>query len=630
MHNGFTPSFVDLDGDGVLDLLHSGHYRSKDAQWWTVGRCAVHAGSGGWACTNASAQLLEFDDHVDDRAVDTHGTVVADFDGDGQLDMYASVGADRGAKSTTGRVHTHDNMLFWGDGGGKMVGGQDAAFAANVEFSHHRGRHTVVADFDGDGLLDLFPMADRRTDAVLVPGAMRLNLGARSFAPGSIREYGRSAIMTDADGDGYAEEFVVQRGPCYPQQTYWGASGGTAAMTEAEAVLLSNAAKKAGLSRDDFLAQQTKFWVEYQRDYPDSFEFCSTRPQGTTAIYKLVDGAFKEISPSRSTSLTADQGSCPHGMWVGDTGCHAVSMDSGDLDGDGLADLVVAYSNRIRIFYSSLLLGSLPLETTSAEELHVASKVVTAVRLVDWNRDGTLELTIFGSVTSSDDPPFVVYHNPAPGANNSAWTQVQSVGDLRSSVALEHTAADIADVCNTTLGSDPTVAAGLEFKPGYLTKWLARVCKEATPGTRERGKQSIAAVVDLNNDGALDAVICWNFYRCGHFMNILSSAGRFIRIQLSGKAAGNRGAIGATVVLRTTDGRVQVWEHYSVQRLEYGGMADDRIVFGLAAGHTPRTITVKWPGRRNRTVTTVDFDLVVHAAHLNNMNQPLIVFEPGH
>lgn len=53
--------------------------------------------------------------------------------------------------------------------------------------------------------------------------------------------------MMDADGDGYAEEFVVQRGPCYPQQTFWGASGETAAMTEAEAVLLRKPAKIAGV-----------------------------------------------------------------------------------------------------------------------------------------------------------------------------------------------------------------------------------------------------------------------------------------------------------------------------------------------------------------------------------------------
>lgn len=290
----------------------------------------------------------------------------------------------------------------------------------------------------------------------------------------------------------------------------------------------------------------------------------------------------------------------------------------------------MAYSDRIRIVYLSLRLGSLPLETTPAEELHVASKIVTAVRLVDRNRDGTLELTVFRSVASSDDdPPFVVYHNPDPGGSNSAWAQVQSAGDLRNSVALEHTAADIAELCNTTAGIDLT-------DEGRLTVLqLSNICKEATRGTRVRGKASKAAVVDLNNDGALDAVICWSFMRCRHFVKALGSVGRFIWINLSGKAVGNGGAIGATVVLRTTDpradGRVQVWEHYSVQRLEYGGTADDRIVFGLAAERTPRTITVRWPGHRgNNTVTTVDFDLAVHAAHLNTMHQPLIVFEPGH
>ena len=44
-----------------------------------------------------------------------------------------------------------------------------------------------------------------------------LNQGSRKFVAEEVMmEYSRTALLHDADGDGYAEEFVLQRGACLP------------------------------------------------------------------------------------------------------------------------------------------------------------------------------------------------------------------------------------------------------------------------------------------------------------------------------------------------------------------------------------------------------------------------------
>ena len=72
-------------------------------------------------------------------------------------------------------------------------GGRDAARRAGVDFAHRRGRIHYVLDVNGDGLLDLFLLADRRQNDDVAPGVLLINQGNRTWkADNSMSEYARS------------------------------------------------------------------------------------------------------------------------------------------------------------------------------------------------------------------------------------------------------------------------------------------------------------------------------------------------------------------------------------------------------------------------------------------------------
>ena len=97
--------------------------------------------------------------------------------------------------------------------------GRDTASVAGIHMRNGRGRVNYILDVNGDGLLDIFCIHDRPVSNVIAPGVLLINQGNRTWIEDpNMSEYTRSMMVTDADGDGYAQEIVLSRGFCFPQR----------------------------------------------------------------------------------------------------------------------------------------------------------------------------------------------------------------------------------------------------------------------------------------------------------------------------------------------------------------------------------------------------------------------------
>jgi VCBS repeat protein len=124
---------ADFDGDGVPDVLLSTH-----ANPWPLMR------------GRADGSFVPYYKGLDPLHADRHGCAVADFNGDGRLDVYIAIGACKGTCKTHKELwiqqpnHTFVNEAAkWG-----------------VDVSSDRGRVPVVVNANGDKLPDLFVGAE--------------------------------------------------------------------------------------------------------------------------------------------------------------------------------------------------------------------------------------------------------------------------------------------------------------------------------------------------------------------------------------------------------------------------------------------------------------------------------------
>jgi hypothetical protein len=194
---GFKPAFVDYDNDGDLDIYvvnDFGMFNFSNALW----RTEVSKGSGA------------------DLAIFGMGLAVADYDRDGWLDFYVSdIGASKLLRNGAGRSFQERAETA----GVTRPVIPDPAFPDNRSV----GWGVAFVDYDNDGWPDLYLVsgfmdAEPAQNLTNQPNALFHNRGDGTFADVSAESgvdddgAGREAVVADFDGDGRLDLYVVNIG----------------------------------------------------------------------------------------------------------------------------------------------------------------------------------------------------------------------------------------------------------------------------------------------------------------------------------------------------------------------------------------------------------------------------------
>lgn len=198
----------DLDGDGILDVVSTEHFRSV----------SVVRGLGDLRFAHRASYSTE----------NVHDLLVLDFDGDGTLDFVAKtketgVFPFRGRGDGTfaalplqanvtirGPIATAD---FDGDGRSDLMGdfgarisNGDGTFRATLYFEDHDFAPVGAADLTGDGIPDALVTDTRRRTLEVYPGAGDGTFLERlEFA---LEQEANSFLVADVDGDGRSDLIV--------------------------------------------------------------------------------------------------------------------------------------------------------------------------------------------------------------------------------------------------------------------------------------------------------------------------------------------------------------------------------------------------------------------------------------
>lgn len=445
-----SSSVKDVDGDGTLDLLLTGSGGEDD-----VPSATVYLGDGDGGFTSAGAGLT---------GVTFSSSSVGDFNGDGAPDLVIT-GEDRNRDVTT--------SLYLGDGAGGFT--QANAGLEDVDLGS-----TATGDFNNDGNLDLVLTGANRNVDLITTLYLGDGTGGFTEAGAGLRGVAISSSSTgDVNGDGNLDLVITgQDDAINPTATLY-LGDGTGSFTDAGAGLsgvLNSASAVSDLN-------------------------------GDSTLDLVVTGLDADDTPTATVYLGDGSGGFSE-AGAGLTGVSEGSSSVGDVDGDGVPDLVITGedSNGTRtakIYFGD---GNGGFADARAGLLGVE---FSASSVGDLDGDGTLDLVITGSDRNGAASTTTLYENlrgdPIP-VELAQFGAVQDAGGL-----LLHwtTASETGNagfhVDHHAPGASGFAAAGFVSGAGTAaeaTRYRFRIA-EAAPGRhRVRLRQ-----VDLDGTESLSEVV---------------------------------------------------------------------------------------------------------------------------
>lgn len=400
LNSSWCVAWADYDGDGFIDLITLGHIQNLTG---SISQLWHNNGDGTFTDVTSQAGL-------DPHNGDAHGAVWADFDNDGLLDLFV-------AKGTMKTDPVNNDDLWHSNGDGTFT---NIADSAGVQSGGHRNRGAGAVDYDNDSFLDIFVTSFQRP----TNGGRNLlyrNNGDLTFtdvaeAAGLQRPdiTNRASAWADYDGDGLIDVFITQIDALYKNN----GDGTFTDVTDAAGIIHNSA------------DVQVAAWGDYDDDgYPDIYvtlgvdnggqaDICEdlqdlaaiplTQQLPNILYHNNGDGTFTDVTTQSGTTNVAG----------------AIGVTWEDYDNDGYLDLYIVniglgLPNRL---FRNNGDGTF---TDVASEAGVGAKLAgngkgSDATFGDYDNDGFPDLVVDNGGANTVGT-YILFHN---NGNSNGWLKV--------------------------------------------------------------------------------------------------------------------------------------------------------------------------------------------------------------
>ena len=380
LHRDYTrswgnPLWGDFNNDGKLDLLVSNHEGPSGVkEGGTYPYIYINNGDGTFTDVQPTSGVVE-------QTPDTgawQGISIADYDGDGNLDIFIAEPPFQGGSNATTR-----NLLFKGHGDGTW---EYVSEAAGLPNDREYSECSFFVDYDNDGYLDIFVKNIPDTIAVNV---MYHNNGDGTFTPAT--DIGDLATANNGVDDGSIVSFADYDNDGWMDVAIGGNGSSDALYHNNRDGTFSDVTTAAGLTPK--ANTQGFAWGDYNND--GLIDLFVARGKGTglgvqsdSLYHNNGDGTFTDMN---NPAHVDDNTPTFAAVW-------------GDYDNDGLLDLFVARPGTAEIGVGNANLlyhnnGDGTFTDVAAQE-GVAlqdDSITSAHKLAAWgdyNDDGYLDLVV--------------------------------------------------------------------------------------------------------------------------------------------------------------------------------------------------------------------------------------------
>lgn len=471
------------------------------------------------------------------------GIAVFDYNGDGRPDLFFANGAAVPSLRKDGAKDW--NRLYRNDGNWKFTDVTDSAGLAGDGYS----MGAAVADFDGDGHVDLFVTGVYRNK-------LYRNLGNGKFvdvtAQSGIKsdEWSVAAGWFDYDGDGKPDLLVANYGK-------WN-------------------------------AMENRYCGDKSRDlriycHPKYFE-----PRPNQLYRNLGGGLFEDVSLKSGIALHKGRG---------------MAVVFADYDADGRMDAFVTNDNLPNFLFHNLGQGKFAeVALLAGVALLDHGKPIASMGadFRDYDNDGRPDLVI----TALNGETFPVFRNQGTGyfSDQTFASQVARLTNGRSGwgvgwVDFDNDGEKDLFTANSHVNDlVEKFEAATYFQANSVFRQTRGKFAEVPGSGLEKALAAHrgAAFADFDQDGRVDAVVTVLGGPVELWRNVSEGVGHWLELDLVN-------GLGARVEL---DGQHQLL----MSSVSYASSVLDGVHFGLGASAAPRKVTIIWPRGKRQVLENVSAD----------------------